>query len=108
MRHALGFSRVSVEHTSGFSGGVGLWVGVVRSSPGHRLTFSENPGRVLGESRAHRKILGVICREFWENVGFLHHWTASFVGAPITTRERHYVTQLHARINVTVAILAFR
>ena len=53
----------------------------------HTLTLSENPGKVLGESRARRKILGVICREFWENQGFLHHQTASFAGAPITTRE---------------------
>ena len=45
---------------------VGLWAGVVRSSPGRRLTLSENPGKVLGESRARRKILGVICREFRE------------------------------------------
>ena len=61
--------QVSVDHAPGFSGGclgVGLWVGVVCTSPGRRLTFSENPGKILGESRARRKILGVICRTFWE------------------------------------------
>jgi hypothetical protein len=34
-------------------------------------------------------------------VGFLHHWTASFAGAPITARERRHVTQPRARINVS-------
>jgi hypothetical protein len=80
---------------------VGLWAGVVRSSPGRRLTLSENPGKVLGESRARRKILGVICREFRENVGILHHRTASFAGAPITDDKRCHVTQPRAKINVS-------
>ena len=31
MGNARGFSGASVEHAAGFSGGVGLWVGVVRS-----------------------------------------------------------------------------
>ena len=39
--------------------------------------------------------------KFWENPGFLHHQTASFVGAPITPRERRHVTQPRARINVS-------
>ena len=68
--HALGFSGASVEHAPGLSG-VGRAVGGCGAlEPGRRLTLSENPGKVLGESRARRKILGVICREFWENLGF--------------------------------------
>ena len=70
-----------------------VWVGVVCSS----LRLSR---KILGNSRARRKILGVICRKIWENLGFLHHQTASFVGAPIT-RERRHVTQPRARINVS-------
>jgi hypothetical protein len=65
-----------------------VWVGVVCSSPGRRLTFSENPGKILGNSRARRKILGVTGREFRGILGILHHQTASFAGAPITTREK--------------------
>jgi hypothetical protein len=92
--HARGCSGASVEHALGFSGGVGLWVGVMCSSPGCRLTFSENPGKILGNSRARRKILEVICRKFWD-------FLASFAGAPITPRERCHVTQPRARINVS-------
>ena len=55
-----------MEHALSFSGGVGLWLGMVCSSPERRPTFSENPGKILGESRARRKILGVICRKFWD------------------------------------------
>ena len=61
------------EHAPGFSGVGG---GGVLEPP----TLSKN-------SRARRKILGVICRKFRENLGILHHQTASFAGAPITTRE---------------------
>ena len=43
----------------------------------------ENTGKLSSSPQ----ILGVICREFRENVGFLHHRAASFAGAPITTRE---------------------
>ena len=57
--------------------------------------------KIPGNSQARRKILGVTGREFRENLGFLHHQTASFVGAPITTRERCHVTQPRARINVS-------
>ena len=39
-----------MEHAPGFSAGVGLWVGVVCSSPERRPTFSENPGKILGKS----------------------------------------------------------
>ena len=70
-----------------------VWVGVC-SSPGRRLTFSENPAKILGESRARRKILGVICRKFWD-------FRASFAGALITPRERCHVTQPRARVNVS-------
>ena len=50
--------EASVQHAPGLSG-----VGVVCSS----LRLSRE---ILGNSRARRKILGVICREFWENLGF--------------------------------------
>jgi hypothetical protein len=43
--------EASVEHAPGFSGGC---VGGC-SSPGRRLTFSENPGKILGNSRPSRK-----------------------------------------------------
>ena len=71
-----------------------VWWGVVCSS----LRLSR---KILGNSRARSKILGVICREFWEKLGFLHHQTASFAGAPITDDERCHVTQPHAGINVS-------
>jgi hypothetical protein len=90
-----------VEHAPGFSAGVGLWVGVVCSSPERRPTFSENPGKILGKSwenpgriSSSPKIMGVICRKFWEIL-------ASFAGASITPRERCHVTQPRARINVS-------
>jgi hypothetical protein len=76
---------------------VGLWAGVVCSSPGHRLTFSE----ILGESRARRKIRGVIRRKFREIPGILHHQTASFAGAPEKRRDFCHVTQPRARVNVS-------
>jgi hypothetical protein len=76
-------------------------VGVVCSSPGRRLTFSEKSGKILGNSRARRKILGVTGWEFREIPGILYHHTASFVGAPIMSRERCHVTQPRARINVS-------
>jgi hypothetical protein len=71
VNHARGFSgsctrfqcvthEASVEHAPGFSGVGGG--GVLE----RRLTFSENPGKILGNSRASRKILGVICRKFWD------------------------------------------
>ena len=75
-----------------------MWV---CSSPGRRLTFSENSRKNLGESRARRKILGVICRKFRDFQGFSHYQTASFAGAPITTRESCHVTQPRAWINVS-------
>ena len=53
------------------------------SSPGRRLTFSENSEKILGNSRARPKILGVTGREFREILGILHRQTASFVGAQI-------------------------
>ena len=93
--HALGFSGASVEHAPGFSGGVGLWVGVVWSSPGRRLTFS---GKILGNSRARRKILGVICREFWE---FRDFCTRVHQSRPEKRRDLSHVTQPRARINVS-------
>ena len=77
-----------MEHALSFSGGVGLWLGMACSSPERRPTFSENPGKILGNSRARRKILGVTGREFRGILGILHHQTASFAGAPITTREK--------------------
>ena len=88
--HALGFSGASVKHAPGFSGGVGLWAGVVRSSPGRRLTFSGNPGEFSSPSQNPGGISGN-----------LHHQTASFAGAPITPRERCHVTQPRAGINVS-------
>ena len=57
--------------------------------------------KILGNCRARRKILGVICRKFWDFLGFSHHQTTSFAGAPIATRERCHVTQPRARINVS-------
>jgi hypothetical protein len=79
--NALGFSGSRTRLQWSFSGGVGLWVGVLCSSP------SQNSGSHLPE------ILGIR--------GFLHHQTASFAGAPITPRERCHVTQPRARINVS-------
>ena len=43
-----------------------VWVGVVCLA---RPTFSENPGKILGESRASHRILGVTGREFWDFLG---------------------------------------
>ena len=54
-----------------------------------------------GKFSSSPQILGVICREFRENLGFLHHRAASFAGAPITPREQRHVTQPRARINVS-------
>ena len=60
-----------------------VWVGVVCSSPGRRLTFSENPGKISSPSQNpenHRqRILGIL--------GSLYHQTASFAVAPIMPRE---------------------
>jgi hypothetical protein len=93
------------EHARGFSGSrtrlqwsmhpaSAVWVGVVCSSPGRRLTFSEK-SREIPEPVA----------KFWDHrqriLGILHHQTASFAGSPITTRERCHVTQPRARINVS-------
>ena len=55
--------QASVDHARGFSGartrlGCGVGEGWC-SSPGPRPTFSENPGEILGNSRARRKIRGV-------------------------------------------------
>ena len=69
------------------------WVvggGGVREPP----TFSENPGEFSSPSQnpgSHRH--GIL--------GFLHHETASFAGAPITDDKMCHVTQPRARINVS-------
>jgi hypothetical protein len=45
----------------------------VCSSPGRRPTCSENPEKILGESRPRRKILAGISGQFWEFLGILRH-----------------------------------
>ena len=66
-----------------------VWVGVPP-------TFSENPGEFSSPWQNSGSHLPVILGKS----GNLHHQTASFVGAPIMSRERCHVTQPRARINV--------
>ena len=66
--------EASVEHAPGLSGvGGAVGGGGVLEPP----TFSENPGEFSSPPQNPGG-------EFWEN---LHHQTASFAGAPITTGE---------------------
>ena len=54
----------------------------------------ENSGRILSSPQNPGSHLPEI-------LGFLHHQTASFAGAPIMPRDRCHVTQPRARINVS-------
>ena len=68
-------SEASVDRALGFSGSRTKiqWVtheASVQHAPGLSGVSSLRLSReILGDSRARRKILGVICREFWENLG---------------------------------------
>ena len=57
-----GFSVTSTRLQCGTHQSSAVWWGVVCSS----LRLSR---KILGNSRARCKILGVICQEFWENLG---------------------------------------
>ena len=101
--------EIALEHAPSFSGSrtnlrcsthqasVEVWGcgwGVVCSSPGRRPTFSENPGEFSSPSQNPGSHLQGI-------PGKSGNFAASFAGAPITPRERCYVTQPRARINVS-------
>ena len=75
--------------------GVGLWVGVVRSSP---VRLSR---KILGNSRARRKILGIIGWEFWEFCITRRHHSQVNQSRPEKRRNLCHVTQPRARVNVS-------
>jgi hypothetical protein len=75
--------------------GVGLWVGVVRSSP---VRLSR---KILGNSRARRKILGIIAWEFWEFCITRRHHSQVNQSRPEKRRNLCHVTQPRARVNVS-------
>jgi hypothetical protein len=86
--HARGCSGASVE-AWGWGGVLEPWAssdffGKSWENSGRFSSPSPNPG-------SHRQGIP----------GISHHQTASFAGAPITTRERCLVTRLRARINVS-------
>ena len=84
VEHAPGLSGSRTRLQWSFSGArTGLqwrWAGVVRSSPWPSPTFSENSGKLSSPSQNSGSHLPEI-------LGFLHHRTAAFAGAPITPRE---------------------
>ena len=76
------------------------WFRHCQCRPG-RLTFSENPPKFLGESRARRKILGVTGREFWDFCIIRQHCSRVHQSRHEKRRDLCHVTQPRASINVS-------
>jgi hypothetical protein len=79
--------KVVVEHALGEGGVLEPW-----ASSDLLGKSGENSGGISSPSQN---------AEFWQILGILHHQTASFAGAPITSHKSGHVTQLRARVNVS-------
>ena len=93
-----------MNHARGFSGARTSFSGVGGSGvlePGRRLTFSENPGKILRNCRARRKILGVICRKFWDFCIIRRIIHMVHQSRREKRRDLYHVTQPRARVNVS-------